>query len=229
MDHVTPRSRLAGWDGVCGGGPLLPGLTPSPVGVSHCIPGAALCTHRSVSDVGAAGGSRRTVRMGRQGYDGSELATGPCLCRAPWKPHCFLLLHLALTMGGSGVWGHLPPCRVADEGMEWPAAQTQLWQVSLQLQVVWPWLLEGHGLPLLHLDPQNLRKGQLEAALRGQRGSQLREEKSSPTCLPLPVPLQRQNPAQGLPEKRQPGRKPHWDVFPDCSPPAGCSALSLCS
>ena len=117
MDHVTPRSRLAGWDGVCGGGPLLPGLTPSPVGVSHCIPGAALCTHRSVSDVGAAGGPwRRTVRTAGQGYDGSELATGPCLCRAPWK-----------NWGEAGQWehhsttpsvGHVP--RAASEG---PGAQ----------------------------------------------------------------------------------------------------------
>ena len=47
----------AGWVGWgVGGCELLPRVYPkSPAGMGHCIPGAGLCTHKSVSDLGAAG------------------------------------------------------------------------------------------------------------------------------------------------------------------------------
>ena len=65
----------AGWVGWgVGGCELLPRVYPkSPAGMGHCIPGAGLCTHRSTSDLGAAGGlGRRTVRMAGQGFDASS-------------------------------------------------------------------------------------------------------------------------------------------------------------
>ena len=71
-----------GWVGQWGGAvPFCPRFIPSPAWVGHCIPGAGLGKHRSVSDLGAAGGlGRRTGGMAGQGYDASGPATGPCLC-----------------------------------------------------------------------------------------------------------------------------------------------------
>lgn len=72
----------AGWVGWgVGGCELLPRVYPkSPAGMGHCVPGAGLCTHRSTSDLGAAGGlSKRTVRMAGQGFDASSRLPIPVL------------------------------------------------------------------------------------------------------------------------------------------------------
>ena len=49
----------------------------------------------------------------------------------------------------------------------------------------------------------------------------LGEERRSPAGLPLPVALQRQSPARGLPEKPQPRRNPPRDVSPTAVHPLG--------
>ena len=65
------------------------GLHPSAQAFSRALQGwvtefqvQGYATHRSVSDLGAAGGlGRRTMGMAWQGYDASGPATGPFLCR----------------------------------------------------------------------------------------------------------------------------------------------------
>ena len=81
----TPQVK-PGWvgRGVRGLHPSAQALSRALQGMGHCVPGAGLCTHRSVSDLGAAGGlGSRTMGTAWQGCDASGPATGPCLCRRP--------------------------------------------------------------------------------------------------------------------------------------------------
>ena len=59
-----------------------PRFISSPVGGCHCVPGAGLCTLRSVSDLGAAGREGgRTLRMAGRGCDVSGPSAGHSLYR----------------------------------------------------------------------------------------------------------------------------------------------------
>ncbi|XP_058549641.1 uncharacterized protein LOC131491130 [Neofelis nebulosa] len=61
---------------------LSPRFIQSPDGGCHCVPGAGLCTLRSVSDLGAAGREGgRTLRMAGWGCDVSGPSAGHCLYR----------------------------------------------------------------------------------------------------------------------------------------------------
>ena len=80
--RLTPLSSLEGRDRLCWGGPLVPKVHPDPVGGCHCVPGAGLCTLRSVWDLGAAGREGgRTLSMVGRGCDVSGSSAGHCLYR----------------------------------------------------------------------------------------------------------------------------------------------------
>ena len=62
-----PRQGWMGGTGCAGVALLSPRFIQSPAGGCHCVPGAGLCTLRSVSDLGAAGREGgRTLRMAGQ-------------------------------------------------------------------------------------------------------------------------------------------------------------------
>ena len=136
------RSRLVGKDRVCWGGPLVPDVHPEPVGGCHCVPGAHLCTLRSVSNLGATGGEgRRKLRMAGHGCDVSGTAAGHCLYRNQ-------------PMKSGNVWPNpitpaLQSCACApsprratlDPGREWPHRV----HVNQSLEMAWEGLLHRPG------------------------------------------------------------------------------------
>ena len=72
-----PRSRLPGGMG-CGGGAFLPRADPGSAGMGRCIPGAGLCTLRSVCDLGA-----QREWAGAQGGGPGEAVRPPGGCLSP--------------------------------------------------------------------------------------------------------------------------------------------------
>ena len=137
-----PGQGWMGGTGSAGLALLSPMFIRSPVGGCHCVPGAGLCTFRSVSDLGAAGGEGgRTLRMTGWGCDVSGPSAGHCLYRNQPMKSGNVWPNPITPAVESCACAPSPRRATLDPGREWPHRV----HVKQSLEMAWEGLLHRPG------------------------------------------------------------------------------------